>query len=221
MAAEFPTVPTFTGTTETAPSGTTPSDFAAWAQKVEDEIVAIATYLGTRHQWGPAQQGFLAWNADPYVSTLSAAITNAGTLWTFRCWTPVAITVTNVHVTVIGAGVTLTSGQNFAALYGTSGSLLSTTGDQTTAWGSTGLKTMALGSAQAVPAGFFDVALFWNGTTGPSLLRMNNNAIAGNIGLTGNGMRAAQTNNTGLTTTMPGTLGTKTAHANGYWVGVS
>jgi hypothetical protein len=221
MAAEFPAVPAFTGTSETAPATTTPTNFGIWAQKVEDEIVAIATYLGQRHQWGPAQQGFLAWNGDPYSSSLNAQMTNAGTLWVFRCWTPVAITVTNLHVHVVTAGATLTAGQNLAALYGTSGTLLSTTSDQATAWQSTGLKTMVLGAAQAVPAGFFDVAFFYNGTTAPTLLRMNNNAQAGNLNLSGNGLRAAQTNNTGLTTTMPGTLGTKTAHANGYWVAVS
>jgi hypothetical protein len=194
MAAQFPgALPVFTGTTETSPATTTPSPFAAWATKVAEEIVAIATELGADVSGLESTvkarldnfdasgitadyHGYLAWTSDPALSTVSAIPTTAGTMYTARLFTPVAITVTNVAMSVATGGGTLTASNNRVALYDSAGNLYSgsISADQTTAWGSSGIKVMALGAPQSVPAGYFDVGLWWNGTTGPTLHRIGN-----------------------------------------------
>jgi hypothetical protein len=61
---------------------------------------------------------------------------------------PVATTIISALLFLDTAGSALTSGQQcFAALYSSSGTLLSVTADQSTAWVSTGLRTMALATA--------------------------------------------------------------------------
>ena len=116
----------------------------------------------------PAETGYLAFNFAPELSQGSTALGANGTVYAQRLWTPIAISVTNVHLHVGTAGATLTSGQNFAALYNSNKTLLGTSADQTTPWASAGMKTMALsGGPYAVAAGFFYVSVFANATTRP------------------------------------------------------
>ena len=131
-----------------------------------------------------------------------------------------AQTITNLHVFVSSAGSTLTANQNFGALYDSSKNLLAQTADQSTAWTSTGMKTMALSSAQAVAAGTIYVALWANATTRPTF----RSSAVGSSSI--NGLLSAAnaiwaTADTGITTTAPSTLGAFSADTNARWVGVS
>jgi hypothetical protein len=170
--------------------------------------------LGT----SPADSGYLAWNFDPNgaAGTGSSPMTTAGQLNVQRLYVDRPITATNIVVHVQTAGATLTSGQCKAALYNAAGTLLSSTADMSTTWNSTGTKTMALTAAQALSVGYYDVALWYQGTTGPAFVRGSSYAyITGTQ--SGAAIRSA-TANTGITTTAPATLGTKTASIQNFWV---
>jgi hypothetical protein len=60
------------------------------------------------------------------------------------------------------------------------------------------------------------VALWYNGTTGPAFIRGSSYAYV-NGTLSGPALRSA-TANTGITTTAPATLGTKTGSIQNFWV---
>lgn len=165
--------------------------------------------------------GYLAWNFDQAKCQGSTVPAANGTVNVMKLWTPRALTsVTNVHLHVGTAGATLTSGQNFAALYTGAKALVGTTADQTTAWGSAGMKTMALsGGPYTLQAGFFYVAMFSNATTRPALARISNFVV--NNGLLSAANARWATADTGRTTSMPATLGAFTASTLSFWAGIS
>lgn len=169
--------------------------------------------------WQPSDHGLISWPYDPSVATSGTALPVAGTLYLVRLHVPTATTVTNLLGDVVTAGSGLTAGQCFAGLF-QGGTLLGTTADQSTAWATTGVKTMALTAPVAVAAGDVYVGVYYNGTTGPAFARSNGNALS-NVGLSGNTSRYA-TGNTGLTTAMPGTLVSPlVAQSNAYWLALS
>lgn len=176
--------------------------------------------------WGPADQGYIAWNYDAPSSTSGSniALTTAGTLYTVAMKLPVAASITNITTWVAGAGATLTSGQCFAALYqGFAGTLLGQTADQSTAWTSVGLKTMAIaGGPVSAAAGVLVVAFWFNGTTGPGFWRTGSTAGLMNAPAASNAANRWGASTAGVTTTAPGTLGALTGSAPAaYWAAVS
>lgn len=169
----------------------------------------------------PPYHGFKTWTAGPWETNGSTVVATAGTLYTVRVPVDVAMLVSTIHMYVATAGSALTAGQCFAALFGSAGAHLATTDDQAAAWATTGPKAMALSAAQQVPAGEVEVGFWFNGTTGPAMVRGTSTASGfTNIGLSGTTLRSA-TANTGLTTAAPGALGAKTAFAQGWWVALS
>jgi len=83
------------------------------------------------------------------------------------------MTIANVLAYVGTAGATLTSNENFAGIYSSGGVLISTSADQSTAWETAGLASMAQtvqsGQSLAFQAGtYVYVALLATGTTLPS-----------------------------------------------------
>lgn len=189
----------------------------------------IATSLLTLWQIEPPEHmpwdmptPLAAWNMDPALCTAGSGTTLAAvTLIRVNLRYPQS--VTNVLAYVTTGGGTLTSGQNFAGLYNSSGTRVAATADQSTAWASTGLMTMALsGGPYALAAGFYWVALLANGTTAPSFLRMTTpqSASAPNLGMSVTGSRCA-TNGTG--TSLPSSI-TPSSNANAgqiWWAGLS
>lgn len=170
----------------------------------------------------PIDHGLAGWTFDPADVQGATILPTAGRLELarFRASGPL---ITNILATVTVAGGTLTSGRNFAALYTDAGALLAATADQTTAWGSTGVKTMALSAAQAVtPGAFYRVGVFSNGTTLPTFTRASVafNAAALNPGQSAPTLRYSSAD-TGLTTAMPANLGAQTAQATAWWFGLS
>lgn len=205
--------PTFTGTpaAPTAAAGTNTTQVATTAH-----VMAVAErsdYLS------PPDYNLIAWNIPWWQSGTGTILATAGLLHVCKLHVPKAATITNVEFHLSAAGSSLTSGQNFAALFSGAKALLSTTADQTTAWGSTGRKTMALSAPQAVAAGFVYVGFFSNGSTLPTPLRSSGQSMING------GLAAADsfwaTADTGRTTSMPSTIGTMTALSVSYAVGVS
>lgn len=163
----------------------------------------------------------LAWTYDPSVGMGGLIVPAAGVLHVVKLKLDTAALVSNIVMCVVSQGVTLTSGQNLAALYSSAGALLGQTATQHTAWQSTGLKTMALSAPVTVPAGYVYAGFFTNGSTLPNFARGNQTTAAGgNAGLSAPNLRSA-TCDTGLTTTLPSTLGTQTANAVTWWMALS
>lgn len=171
--------------------------------------------------FGPADHNLLAWTFDPGVGMAGLLVPAAGTLNEVKLKLDTAALVSNIHMVLTNAGVTLTSGQNFAMLYSAAGVLLGSTASQHTAWQSAGAKTMALQTPVNVPAGYCYVGFFCNGSTLPTFCRGNqSSAPGGNVGLAAPNLRSA-TADTGLTTTIPDPVGTQTASATQWWAGLS
>ena len=238
MASSYPgALDTFTNPVGTDYQDTV--DHATQHTNANDAIAAVQTELGINPAgnytdvvdrlndydtigWTAAQLGYLGWNYDVQYIQAGTALSANGTVYVAKCWTPVALSVTNLHVQVITAGATLTASQNLAALYDGSKNLVGTTGDQSTAWTSVGTKTMALtGGPFAISANtFYYVAYFANGTTRPSFGRLGSN-LGGMNGLLSAANSRFASSSTGRTTSMPATLGAFTATNLAYWVAVS
>lgn len=172
----------------------------------------------------PADHGSLGWTFDPADTQAGTILPTAGRLEVVRIRATAAL-VTNINLHVVTAGATLTANQCLAALYTDAGVLLSSTGNQATAWQSTGMKVCALSAAQAVtPGQWYRVAFYANGTTLPTFARGSSVGAVGsdliNYGLSAPTLRFS-TADTGRTTTMPGTLGAQTAAPIAWWAGLS
>lgn len=182
-------------------------------------LASPADHIHGRAHWSPEDQNFFTWTQDPATCTAGQLVPAAGTANFARLHLPEAKTVSNLTMFVSTAGSGLTTGQNFAALFNSSKVLLSTTADQSTAWASTGTKTMALSASQTCAAGDYFLVFFSNGTTLPTFLRgVSQSAV--NAGLTSSTSRYG-TADTGLTTTMPSTLGTLSGSSNSWWGALS
>ena len=172
--------------------------------------------------WTASDSSLIAWAYDPTGNTASTvALATAGTLYLIKVHVTAPASITNIVMDVNAAGSGLTTDQCFAALYNAStGALVGTTADQSTAWGTTGIKTMALsGGPFSVSAGYYYVAVWFNGTTGPAFSRTQGTSLI-NVGLAATASRWG-TANTGTTTTAPSTLGTIAAASNSYWAALS
>ena len=238
MTTAYPgAIDAFTNPTSTDDLDTAGVELDVVVSNLNDAVEAIETELGTDPAgtwatvkarlddmeagvWAPSDSGLLAANFDPAAMAGSTALTINGTVYAMKLWTPAQISVTNIVMHVNTAGATLTSGQNFAGLFDSSKARVGTSADQSTAWASTGLKTMALASGPFnISAGYFYVAVFANGTTRPAFSRGSNIAVV-NGALSAANARWASAD-TGRTTSFPATLGAFTAASNAYWCGVS
>jgi hypothetical protein len=178
------------------------------------------------NNWSAADQGFITWNFDgpASLSGSNVALATAGTMYVMAMKLSTAATITNIVTVLTANGSTLTTGQCFAALYqGTGGTLLGTTSDQASAWGSgaTKLLTMAISGGPVTAAAGTLYAGFWfNGTTGPAFWRTDGTQTMMNAGLAAATSRWGVAN-TSLTTTAPSTLGVISASGTAYWAAVS
>lgn len=168
--------------------------------------------------WFPVDNGLASWTFDPAHANGTYTLATAGTLYTVDLKVGSAATISNVLYAVTTAGGTLTASQCFVGIY-QGGSLVGTSAATSTAWASTGLKTTALTSPVNVQSGIVTVAFVFNGTTGPTLASGASNSVV-NAGLGATVSRYA-TANTGVTTSLPTTLGTKAALTQAPWAALS
>jgi hypothetical protein len=120
----------------------------------------------------PGDTGLVTWSYDPVVlnGTLTgAALPVGGHVSVVMCPVRATAQVSSIMYYVTSAGGGLTSSENFAGVYTSSGTLVCTTADLTSAWGSTGLLTSSLGGFFTINPPFAWAAFLCNGTTGPSL----------------------------------------------------
>lgn len=171
--------------------------------------------------------GWKSWVFDPILITNALNLTTAGVIYLTRLPWPSTDTITNIITRVDTQGSALTTGQCFAGIYDSSGNLVAATGDQSTAWSSTGIKTMELvGGPYSVsgggPTGFIYVAYLFNGTTGPTIPRGTpTSAVGNNFGLPVGSYRTASilSGRTSLPSSL--TLSNQAGHAVTYWAAVS
>jgi hypothetical protein len=168
----------------------------------------------------PVDHGLITWSFDPAVASAGTVPAAAGTLNVVKVKLASSSTASNILMIVSTAGVTLTSGQCFAGLYSGAGVLLSATADQSVAWQSTGVKTMALSATQAVVAGTYYVAFYANGTTLPAFRIGTGSSLPGSVNLSTANARFALVN-ASLTTSLPGSLAAFTGTTFSWWVGLS
>lgn len=168
----------------------------------------------------PSDIGYLAYSYDPLLADASVGPV-AGDIQLVRVVLRSPQTITNIVATVGTAGNTLTASQNFAGLYDAAGTRVALTADQTTAWGTTGTKTMALTAPYVAAAGYYYVAFVSNGTA-PPLFRSKTNL--GGAFISGasaaNSFRFA-TNGTG--TSLPATItpGSNVVSDKAIWVALT
>lgn len=116
--------------------------------------------------FGPNDHGYLAWSDDVCGPTTSANPGVGQVRMVKLPRLPQSVTISNVVAFVGTAGSSLVAGQNFAGLYDAAGTRLGVTADQTAAWGTTGLKSMALTApVVTTPNAAYWVALVYNGAS--------------------------------------------------------
>jgi hypothetical protein len=171
----------------------------------------------------PLRHGYVEWNYDPVIGGTGTAPTS-GTVYVMKVSAQSGGSVSNIVLTITSsAGVSLTAGQNFAALYDSTGARVGVTADQSSAWTSNGLKTMALvGGPFTLRAGSdYYVALLSNGTTTASFMRSGTNLTAPNANQA-NALQRFSTNGTG--TSLPSSLTLSSNTGTGaatFWVALS
>lgn len=181
-------------------NGSAASDAAAYGQIPTAPVNVLETI------WLPSDQNLIAWTFDPATCAGNSAPT-LGTVYFSAVILRTAKTITNVILSLAVVGTTLTSGENFAGLYDSTGVQRGVTADQTAAWGSIGAKTMALTSPYAAAAGVYWIAFVANAAAAPQFARASAVASGGstsNAGLTAATARYV-TNGTGATT-LPGSI---------------
>jgi hypothetical protein len=156
----------------------------------------------------PQNAGVVAWTMDPLGVAGNTGALNPGIIFLIAFWTGQAETFAAIAYNVSTAGGTLTSGENFAGIYSvgaTTATRVAVTPDQTTNFGSTGVKTPNFTASYIGSApGMYYAAFLCNGTTGVTLTGGSTAAALSNVNTSGGGMRLA-TYGTGQTT-LPGTL---------------
>lgn len=177
---------------------------------------APGTGGGGGADWVPTDFELTAWSYNPLgISNVRTTPMFGGALHLTGIKIPAAMTITNVIIFLVAAGVNLTAGQ--AALY-QDGNLLAVTADQTVPWATTsGRQTMALSGPQSVDAGMVYVGFWSVGDTlpAPGVLPEIQQTFAAGID-----RFAFDLGSYPVSTTAPTALGTL-AGGIGYWAAVS
>lgn len=177
----------------------------------------------------PARHGWVEWAYDPISSGAGTGqATTTGSLYLLKVSALTGGSVANIVVTVgsTAPAGTLTTSQNYAALFDDTGTRIAITGDQTTPWATAGVKTMALGSSVTLQAGRdYYIGILSNSSAGTAavFIRSAGGVVTTpNAGLS-NAKNRFSVNGTGLTTmptsvTLPSNTGTG---AQPYWAALS
>lgn len=191
---------------------------AAFASQ-DSRITTLENYNGFQ----PTELNALAWNYDPGMASGQSG-TTAGVLHMIRIDVPVDITATNMVVAIQTAGATLTAGQNFGALYNSTGTRVAVSADQATAFTGTGVITIPFTASAALSPGVYYAALLTNGTTQPMFMRTvgaTNLAPAINFGLSVSNARWANSGTSQTATPSSVTMSGRTFGASGFWAALT
>lgn len=214
-----------------------------WAKLAKGSDGEVLSMVGGSVDWNTVPIGnfrpnagnsALGWSFDSIQNSgtqTQSGMEAAGWHHYVRIEWPVTRTVSNITVYVSTAGVGLTSGQCFAVIYGSDGTRLAYTADQSGVWNSTGLKTMALATPSSSvsipssgPTDFIWVALYYSLTPGTIPRFFGNVAISfGSAPVLNMGCSNAQSRvakqNIGDTTTPSASItpASMTQDFNHYW----
>lgn len=197
-----------------------------WGAPVNNAFTAQAAVISEIEMSGATAEdhNLQAWTYDPRGAANSSVLTT-GSLTMMRISVQKNITTASARFYVSAAGVTLTAGQNFVALYNAAGAQVAITADQTANWGSVALNSPAWTAPAALTPGFYYMAFLTNGATGIGLAREANlSADLLNVGLSAADSRWS-VGGTGLTglTAMPAsvTMANRATSAMAFWAGLA
>jgi hypothetical protein len=174
-------------------------------------------------------------NFNDAVNTVILSVANVTAGAVLASAIPLATenTVSKIWLDVTTAGGTLTSGDCWALLFNSSGTLIGKSASQHTAWqtaglggataGGTTLTAVTTGSLSNLPAGVYYGGVVYTGTTAPTFACLTSSAELVNLGTTvaAANFRAAVVA-TGVTTTPANvTLTSATLAQQRLWVGLS
>lgn len=196
----------------------------AWGAPVNSALTDQDTRISALQSGveAPEDQGLLA---APYDIALSSAaqLPTSGTIYMVALNIRTPATASSLVLPSFTSGTGLVAGQNWAGLYNQAGTRIGLTADQTTAWATTGVKTMAI-TPVALAAGRYYVAFLTNAASTPGFLRSLSVASLPeipNLGYNATDARWA----TGPTaqTTLPAsiTMASRTPLGLTYWAGIA
>lgn len=160
-----------------------------------------------------------AWAFDP-ASVVSASSAINGTVYLIKIKILSTVSITKIYFNLAAAGVTPTTAQNYAGIYNSSGTLL-TSVDVSSSITTLGLQTATITST-SISSPFIWVGLVFNCATPPSVSRGASAATLINVGLTAANYRFANASVTGQTSLpTPLTVASNTTNANAYWAAVA
>lgn len=177
----------------------------------------------------PGRHSLIEWNYDPIASGSAAGqAATSGTRYLMKITPQVGGLVSNIVMTVgTTAPGTLTAAQNLVAIYDSTGARIAITGDQTTAWATSGIKTMALVTPVTLQAGkdyYVAIISVASSGTGAVFVRNSSGAVTTpNIGFASTSVYRFATNGTSVTD-LPTSLTLASNSGSGaqpYWVALS
>ncbi len=124
------------------------------------------TATGSTAPADPGLSGLTAWSVDPYMCSSSQVLTSAHVFAVRMLGSP-STAVTNAWVMIGTGGSGLTSSENYIGFYNSSGTQLAVSADQTSSWGSSGIKQISL-SATIPSDGVLYALIVCNGGTAPA-----------------------------------------------------
>jgi hypothetical protein len=163
-------------------------------------LAARADHVHPHPAAQPSDVGVLAWTGDPAVLNGTTAVMTAGKLYLSAFWIRKTVTIANMAYSITNTPATLTAGQNFAAIFNSSGTQMGVSADQSSIWtGGAGTYDTALVSSFSATPGMYWAAFLANGTTTPnirgtnggiSLIQLGQAAAVSRAGLSGTGLTA-------------------------------
>lgn len=172
---------------------------------------------------GPQDAGLLSWSYDPCHSS-TGQLTVSGTLYLVKVPVRALQPISTVYWNASTAGATATAGQNWAGIYTSAGTLVASVGvDAQVTSANTPVNVNLSASYTPTQPGFVWVALLFNATTAPTVLRTNGSTTATNnagVSNTAASLRFA-TNGTGLTALPSSITPASNSIGPSIWVGVS
>lgn len=162
--------------------------------------------------------GFKAWTGDPVTTDGSgaAAFMTSGSMYVSPMIIRTAGTISNAYICGASAG---TPTNAFFALYTSAGALVAQTANRSATVGTIGLSAHPFTAPYAAAAGLYYLGFWMQGTLASP--NQHNRNHAGWIVAMPNGVRRFSIANTGLTNTVPGTLGAQTDSTAWPWMAVS
>jgi hypothetical protein len=187
----------------------------------EPDHAARAGYVDAQDGWGLAVyrefSDIKVWTGSPGYSTV-ASLALGRIQFNAIYLQSTAQTLSTMNFTFTNTPTSLTSGQNFVGLYNSVGEQMAVSDDQTTAFGSSGLKSVSFTSPYMASPGVYYLAILANGTgTAPQIVchGATGSSII-NFGMPAGEWRCMQSSGTHTTLPASLTLASQNASAINY-----